>query len=176
MQKFLNGCISLSCLENYLHGCAQFFNLFWYNTIKESAMSVSTLDLAMEQALILAAIEVRENAYCRYSHYQVGSAILTESGEIISGCNVENAAYGSTICAERNAVGAAVAKGQRVFQTVVVATQDGQGYPCGACRQFLNEFSPDMRVLTVDPKGNVINRTTLSTLLPHAFGPQNLGT
>ncbi len=104
----------------------------------------------------------------------VGAAVLTTDGEIINGCNVENAAYGSTMCAERAAIFSAVAKGHRAFQAVVVVTIDGKGTPCGSCRQVINEFSPDVVILTADPEGNVSFPGLLSGLLPNAFGPQNL--
>jgi len=126
------------------------------------------------QKLVNQAIKAQENAYCPYSKYHVGAALLSDKGGIFEGCNVENAAYGDTICAERGAACHAIAKGHKVFVAVVVITKDGKGMPCGSCRQVLNEFNPKMVVLTADPKGTIIHRTTVEQLLPKAFGPQNL--
>ena len=124
--------------------------------------------------LIKAALAARLNAYAPYSNYQVGAAILTETGKIVSGCNVENASYGLCNCAERTAIFGAVADegpGMRV-RACAVATDDG-GTPCGPCRQVLAEFAPDndepLRVLLVDKTGRVACETTLAELLPMAF-------
>jgi cytidine deaminase len=125
------------------------------------------------ETLTASAREARTRAYCPYSNYAVGAALLTPEGEMIQGCNVENASYGMTICAERSAVMAAVAQGKRQFTAIAVATKDG-GTPCGACRQVLNEFNPRMAVITVNEKGEVVHSTTLDALLPTAFGPKNL--
>src|SRR5436305_1990648 len=94
------------------------------------------------QALIAAACDIRKQAHAPYSKFQVGAALLTASGKIITGCNVENASYGLTICAERSAVCSAIAAGQRQFVAMAVATPGGHS-PCGACRQVLVEFAPD---------------------------------
>jgi len=123
-------------------------------------------------ALIQAALEVRERAYAPYSNYQVGAALLMEDGSIITGVNVENASYGLAICAERTAVGKAVAAGYRTILAVAVAT-DNAGSPCGACRQVLTEFAGDVPVYLVDGEGNGRD-TTLYTLLPDHFGPEHL--
>ncbi|OUV79147.1 MAG: cytidine deaminase, partial [Verrucomicrobiaceae bacterium TMED137] len=92
---------------------------------------------------------------------------------IYTGVNVENASYGLTICAERVAVGSAIAAGERAFKKLVVVVRGG-GSPCGACRQVLNEFAPELSIIMVDELGKVSSRTTLSELLPQAFGPQSL--
>lgn len=123
-------------------------------------------------ALIDLARKAREKAYAPYSDYRVGAALLGVSGRIHTGCNVENAVYSETICAERAAVAKAVSEGERDFQAIAVVTQDG-GSPCGACRQVLNEFSPDMIVLIADRTGK-FRETTASALLPDHFGPHNL--
>jgi cytidine deaminase len=123
-------------------------------------------------ALIKAAIEVRERAYAPYSHYQVGAALLMADGTIITGVNVENSSYGLTMCAERTAVGQAIAAGYRKILAVAVAT-DNAGSPCGACRQVLTEFAGDVPVYLVDGMGNGRD-TTLYTLLPDHFGPEHL--
>ncbi len=123
-------------------------------------------------ALIKAASEVRQRAYAPYSNYQVGAALLMEDGTIVTGVNVENSSYGLTMCAERTAVGKAIAAGYRQLLAVAVAT-DNAGSPCGACRQVLTEFAGDVPVYLVDKDGNGRD-TTLYTLLPDHFGPDHL--
>jgi cytidine deaminase len=126
--------------------------------------------------LIAAARQAAAQAYCPYSRFRVGAAVLTDRGEIFSGCNVENASYGLTICAERNAIFQAVArsKGPIVVQAIVVFTPTVlPAAPCGACRQVINEFGPDAHVLSVCD-GEEIIENRLSELLPRAFGPSNL--
>ncbi|HUT13972.1 MAG TPA: cytidine deaminase [Thermoguttaceae bacterium] len=121
-----------------------------------------------------AAQAAAENAYCPYSHFPVGASVLTDSGEIFSGCNVENASFGLTVCAERNAVLQAVAKGHRKIVAVVVVTDaDSPTPPCGACRQVIHEFGPDAEILSFSADGTML-RQTLGELLPQAFGPDNL--
>lgn len=123
--------------------------------------------------LIEAAIHARQWAYAPYSHYPVGAAVLTSSGRIYDGVNVENAAYPNGICAERVAVFKAISEGERKFIAVAVVTDNG-GSPCGACRQVLSEFGVDTLVILADPQGGVLSGTPLSTLLPGAFGPEDL--
>ena len=132
-----------------------------------------------ERALADAAVAARAAAHAPYSEYRVGAALLCADGTVVVGCNVENASYGLTICAERNAVFAAVASGERRFTAVAVATEDG-GSPCGACRQVLREFCPPpkdrrFQVLLVDGEGRIKARRTLAELLPDSFGPEKLG-
>jgi cytidine deaminase len=126
--------------------------------------------------LLAAAREVAARAYCPYSKFRVGAAVLTGDGEIFSGCNVENASYGLTICAERNAVFQAVARSASpiTLRAIIVFTPtQTPTAPCGACRQVLNEFGTDCEVLCVcDGPGQLQFR--LAELLPHAFGPHNL--
>ena len=123
----------------------------------------------LKQQLLAAAIAVREQAYAPYSKFLVGAALLTEGGQIITGCNVENASFGMTICAERNAVFAAVAQGHRRFQAIALATVGG-ATPCGACRQVLAEFSEDLPILIVDvAQPHVVIETSLAVLLPGRF-------
>lgn len=126
-----------------------------------------------ERELIQAALEGSKNAYIPYSSYRVGAALLTESGEVFTGCNVENAGYSPTICAERTALVKAVSEGHRSFAAVAVVTRNG-GSPCGVCRQALFEFSPGMTVLLADLDGNLHLTTTLAELLPHGFSPSKL--
>jgi cytidine deaminase len=127
------------------------------------------MDSTIERRLIEAALRVRGAAHAPYSRFHVGAAVLTASGEVFSGCNVENASYGLTICAERVAVCAAVAAGHKQIAAIAVATAGGHS-PCGACRQVLSEFGPAMEVLLVDadhPQN--VRHTSLDMLLPEQF-------
>ena len=126
--------------------------------------------------LIQAARETSENAYCPYSTFPVGAAILTKSGSIYSGCNVENASFGMTICAERNAISQAVAKSQDKLQiemVVIYTPTDEPTAPCGACRQVINEFGPEAEILCVCNSEKEI-RSRLTGLLPESFGPDKI--
>ena len=117
---------------------------------------------------------VSRNAYCEASEFPVGAAVLTNSGDIYTGCNVENASYGLTSCAERNAIFQMVAQGKKKIRAVVVYTPTKKpASPCGACRQVINEFDPKAQIISVC-KSSVQIDTTLDQLLPHAFGPANL--
>jgi len=131
----------------------------------------SPLSADMEQELAARALHARQWAYAPYSHYTVGAALLTASGRIYDGVNVENAAYGDTICAERTAAVKAVSEGERDFVAIAVASSNG-GTPCGSCRQVLAEFGLDAPVLIVDEQGAIIARTSVRALLPQAFGLQ----
>lgn len=132
-----------------------------------------TLTEEKRQELIEKAMQVRLNAYAPYSNYQVGAALLTTSGKIFAGVNVENAAYPDSICAERSAIFGAVSAGEREFDAIVVATRNG-GTPCGSCRQVMSEFGLDITVLLVDEEGNLVWQGTVRDLLPGAFLPQDL--
>jgi cytidine deaminase len=136
---------------------------------------MSTLDQRGElERLREAARTASQSAYCPYSKFRVGAAVLTSTGEIISGCNVENASYGLTICAERNAVFQMVARGLTSIRAVVVYTPtQAPTSPCGACRQVINEFGPDAEIYSFCDGAEIISRG-LSGLLPDAFGPRNL--
>lgn len=124
---------------------------------------------AVRQPLIAAALSVRERAHAPYSKFLVGAALLTDDDQIICGCNVENASYGLTICAERNAVFAAVSQGHRQFQAIALATVGGVT-PCGACRQVLAEFCDDLPILIVDvDQPDRVTETSLAVLLPGRF-------
>ena len=124
---------------------------------------------AIRQQLVSHALAVREQGYAPYSKFLVGAALLTEGGQIIGGCNVENASFGMTICAERNAVFAAVAQGERRFHALALATVGG-ATPCGACRQVLAEFCDDLPVLIVDvAQPHLVVETSLAVLLPGRF-------
>ena len=121
-----------------------------------------------------------KNAYCLYSDFRVGAAVLSEEGEIFAGCNVENASYGLTICAERNAIFQAVAKGaiskERKLKAVVVVTPaEKLTPPCGACRQVIYEFCEQADADIFIFGANKTGSFKLSALLPEAFGPKDLG-
>lgn len=121
------------------------------------------------QPLIDAALAARQRAYAPYSKFHVGAALMADDGEIFLGCNIENASYGMTICAERAAVFSAVTAGQRKFRAIAIATPGGHA-PCGACRQVLAEFSDELPVLLIDADNprNVVE-VTLKELLPGRF-------
>lgn len=129
-------------------------------------------EITIERAVELAR-ENRASAYAPYSGFTVGAALITENGEVFNGVNVENASYGLAICAERTAAVSAVAAGHRNFRAIAVAGPETTvTAPCGACRQFLNEFNPQLTVAYTTPGGVTV--TTLDRLLPDAFGPKNL--
>lgn len=117
--------------------------------------------------LIHLADEVRAHAHAPYSNYRVGAALLTDSGEVFTGVNVENASYGLTICAERSALVAAVSAGQKRFRAIAVVTDNGAS-PCGACRQVLHEFEPQLTVIMAGADGNG-TEASLEELLPRSF-------
>lgn len=126
-----------------------------------------------DEELLRRAREALKNAYAPYSRYRVGACILAADGRMFCGCNVENASYGLTICAERGAVMAAVASGAREFTRIAIVSEGSLPWPCGACRQVLREFAPDIEVLVQGSEGNT-RRATLSELLPMSFGPESL--
>jgi cytidine deaminase len=121
----------------------------------------------MIEQLIEEAKRVRKNAYAPYSGFQVGAAMLCCSGEIYAGCNVENASFGATLCAERNAIAAAVAAGQKKFEAIAVYAEDEQILPCGICLQVLSEFSMDITVICCGK--NTVRQFQLNELLPYSF-------
>lgn len=127
----------------------------------------------LHEKLIATALEARHRAYAPYSGYPVGAALLTASGRIYDGVNIENASYPNTICAERVAVFKAVSEGEREFIAIAVVTSNA-GAPCGACRQVLSEFGLDTIVLIADEQGNVAAETTVRELLPRAFGMEQV--
>jgi cytidine deaminase len=132
------------------------------------------LEPELRLELIYQAQSAYRQAYVPYSHYPVGSAVLSSSGKIYSGCNVENASYGLTVCAERNAIFHAVAQGERELKGIAIAVPtDGFPSPCGACRQVIREFAMDCPVILVNGTGQT-RLTSLKVLLPDAFGPEDL--
>ena len=139
--------------------------------------------------LLEAAIKSRHNSYAPYSHFRVGAALLTKSGEIITGCNIENASYPAGICAERTALVKAVSEGKREFEAIAVAGSLEQfdeagvlkdeltapAFPCGICRQMLREFvDPESFLVLTAAEGGKVLKYTLAQLLPESFGPENL--
>jgi cytidine deaminase len=123
--------------------------------------------------LIARAIEARSHAYAPYSKFKVGAALLTASGHIYTGCNVENVAFGASVCAERTAILKAVSEGEREFQAIAVVTQNAV-FPCGTCRQVMLEFAPHMAVIIADVQGNVVSANRVGDLLPDGFSPDDL--
>jgi cytidine deaminase len=134
---------------------------------------MAKLSNAERRALIDLANEARRRAYAPYSNYQVGAALRTRSGRIFIGCNVENAAYPTSMCAERVAIYKAVSEGEKEFEVIAVVTVNG-GTPCGACRQVMAEFGLDTLVLVADGEGRLVQETTVAGLLPGAFTPKDL--
>ncbi len=140
------------------------------------------LDNELRNRLIDSALEARKNAYAPYSGYYVGAALLCSGGDIVTGCNVENASYGATNCAERTAVFKAVSEGKQRFNAIAIAggkereQASDYAYPCGVCRQVLREFcvSEDMIVIVCRSRDDY-KQMTLAELLPNSFGPENLG-
>ncbi|HYC30706.1 MAG TPA: cytidine deaminase [Gemmatimonadales bacterium] len=127
----------------------------------------------MTDPLVTAARAAQQQAYAPYSRFRVGAALEADDGRVFVGCNVENASYGLTICAERAAVCAAVSAGARRLRRAVVATDiDPPAAPCGACRQVMSEFGADLSVTAVGPGQSV--SWTMRELLPAAFGPEQL--
>ncbi len=127
-----------------------------------------------EAGLVAAAVAARGRAYAPYSGFSVGAALLARDGRVFTGCNVENASYGLTVCAERVALFKAVSEGAREFVALAVACGDAPCSPCGACRQVLYEFAPDLTVILAEGEGRRWEKTTLSHLLPRGFGPADL--
>ena len=128
-----------------------------------------------DRDLVELAFTMLEKAYVPYSHFPVGAALEGADGAVYTGCNVENAAYGSCICAERTALVKAVSEGCRSFHRLAVVGQsDDYCWPCGSCRQMLYEFAPDLEVLVAN-KDHQFVKYTLRQLLPCGFGPEALG-
>lgn len=123
--------------------------------------------------LVRAAKEAQEGAYVPYSGYRVGAAVLTQSGKLYRGANIENAAYPDSICAERVAIFKAVSEGETKFKGIAVVTNNG-GSPCGSCRQVMFEFGPEPVVLIANEAGEVVTETSVGALLPEGFGPGDL--
>ena len=139
--------------------------------MEEKVMETLGVTRVTDQELIKKAEEAMQFAYVPYSHYKVGAALLAKDGRIFTGCNIENGSYGATNCAERTALFKAVSEGCREFSAIAITAEKSAPWPCGICRQALNEFAPDIRVI-VSCQGNV-EESALPQLLPHGFGPGN---
>lgn len=132
-----------------------------------------SIEATLRKKLIDLALQARQWSYSPYSHYAVGATLITASGKIYDGVNIENSAFPTSICAERVAIFKAVSEGEREFDAIVVATENG-GSPCGSCRQVMAEFGMDIQIIVVDASGKVHMDTTLAELLPEAFTPNDL--
>ena len=146
--------------------------------MEEKAMEMGGLAQAeagcvSKEALMALARSALERAYVPYSRFKVGAALLCRDGRVFQGCNVENASYGATNCAERTAVFKAVSEGAKEFEAIAIACEHTRPSPCGICRQVLNEFAPEIKIyLTWD--GDKVIETSLPELLPMSFGPKDL--
>lgn len=121
-----------------------------------------------DEELMQAAKKAYANSYAPYSHFQVGAALLTKTGKLYLGCNIENASYGATNCAERTAIFKAVSEGEREFERLAVAAGDGStAYPCGICLQVIHEFMPEGSVI-LEKEGELLS-FSVKELLPHGF-------
>ena len=126
-----------------------------------------------DEILLKLARQAMERSYAPYSKFQVGACVLCADGRVFQGCNVENASFGLTNCAERTAIFTAVSEGATEFEAIAIAARGAAPWPCGACRQVLNEFAPDIRVLVTWDNGQSAS-AKLTDLLPHGFGPKDL--
>ena len=132
-----------------------------------------------DKALIRAALAARQFAWAPYSNFMVGAAVLTTSGKIYTGCNIESASYSPTNCGERTAIFKAVSEGERDFAAIAIvggprdSAQLGYAYPCGVCRQFIYEFGTDILVICAKGPDSYYTKT-ISEMLPHGFGPSHL--
>lgn len=132
------------------------------------------ININKQNELINAAMKVRENAYAPYSNFQVAAALLCADGEIITGINMESSSYGLSVCAERNTIATAVAKGKKDFIAMAIISPGGVT-PCGACRQVIFDICGDIDIILGDGNGNIQDTTTMKVLLPKAFSHKDLG-
>lgn len=123
--------------------------------------------------LISKALEAKKMAYVPYSHFHVGAALLTDDGEVYTGCNIEISSYSPTICAERTAIFKAISEGHKKIKAIAVVGDANPTYPCGVCRQVIREFGKDATVIIANSEDDFIEYT-LDELLPHSFGPEDL--
>jgi len=138
--------------------------------MEEKALANAGISRVTDEELIALSQKAMEFSYSPYSHFKVGAALLTKGGKVYTGCNIENGSYGATNCAERTALFKAVSEGEREFSAIAIAAEKSAPWPCGICRQALNEFAPDIRVI-VTWDGNR-DEAPLPVLLPHGFGPK----
>ncbi len=139
--------------------------------MEEKVMADLGVTRVTDQELIEKARAAMQFAYVPYSHYKVGAALLCKDGKVYTGCNIENGSYGATNCAERTALFKAVSEGERAFTAIAITAEKSAPWPCGICRQALNEFAPNIRVIVA--WGESVQESTLPELLPHGFGPNN---
>lgn len=134
------------------------------------------IEESKKQELLRLAEEARAHAYCPYSRYAVGAALLTVDGRIYQGCNVENAAYSPGVCAERSAFFKAIYDGEREFEAIaIIGSGETPSFPCGVCRQVMAEFCGDeFLIITSNRDGSIVVAETLSKMLPNSFGPKDL--
>ncbi|WP_103895916.1 cytidine deaminase [Caloramator fervidus] len=126
------------------------------------------------EELVALAIKAKENAYAPYSNFRVGAALLTEEGKVFTGCNVENASYGGTVCAERTALFKAISEGYKKFKAIAITSDsDNLTFPCGICRQVLSEFGLEFDVIVSNKKGEY-KVYKLKELLPYAFSSSDI--
>lgn len=134
------------------------------------------MEREQKELLLKLATEARDHSYSPYSHYAVGAALLTKDGKIYQGCNIENASFTPTICAERTAFFKAIFDGVREFAAIaVIGTGEMPAYPCGVCRQVMAEFcDADFVIITSNRDGSEVVTETLDQMMPHRFGPKDL--
>ena len=132
------------------------------------------ININKQNELINAAMKVRENAYAPYSNFQVAAALLCADGEIVTGINMESSSYGLSVCAERNTIATAVAKGKKEFIAMAVVSQNGVT-PCGACRQVIFDICGNIDIILGDENGSIQDITSTKVLLPKAFSHEDLG-
>ena len=149
-------------------------------TMEEKALELAgitrdgnTAAAPTDAQMIALAKEAMYRSYSPYSHFKVGACVLSADGRVFTGTNIENASYGLTNCAERSAIFSAVSEGVKEFTAIAIAAENAPPWPCGACRQVLNEFAPNIRVLISWGKDHT-DEASLSALLPHGFGPNDL--
>ncbi|MBR1585545.1 MAG: cytidine deaminase [Clostridia bacterium] len=138
--------------------------------MEEKALNRAGIGRVTDDELIAMAKDALTYSYSPYSHFRVGAALLSKDGRVFKGCNIENGSYGATNCAERTALFKAVSEGAREFTVIAIAAEKSMPWPCGICRQALNEFAPDLRVIVAC--GDERAEATLPDLLPHGFGPK----
>ncbi|MFA6618966.1 MAG: cytidine deaminase [Candidatus Neomarinimicrobiota bacterium] len=131
------------------------------------------IDKNKQKELVEAALDVRKNAFAPFSKFQVAASLLSTDGNITCGINVESSSYGLTVCAERNAISAAIANGKKEFVALAVISR-GAAYPCGACRQVIFDICGNIDIIVADENGEIKDITDTKTLLPKAFGIENL--
>ena len=139
-------------------------------TMEEKALNQMGIGRVTDDELIRMAKEAMAFSYSPYSHFKVGAALLAKDGRVFTGCNIENSSYGATNCAERTALFKAVSEGALEFSVIAITAEKSLAWPCGICRQALNEFAPDLRVIVAC--GDERAEANLADLLPHGFGPK----